>query len=141
MDAQLLIMDPLVAYLGADTNSFRDQDVRRALAPLAAMAERTGAAVVAVRHLNKRNDPNPLYRGGGSIAFTASGRSAMLVAQDPEDPEGRILAGVKNNLAAVPSSLTYRVVPAGSAIRIEWLGISPHSSAPNPRPSKEAARC
>ena len=33
MDAALLIVDPLVAFLGADVNSNRDQDVRRALAP------------------------------------------------------------------------------------------------------------
>src|SRR5690606_26564931 len=29
VDAALVIVDPLMAYLGADTNSYRDQDVRR----------------------------------------------------------------------------------------------------------------
>jgi hypothetical protein len=37
------------------------------------MAERTGAAVVLVRHLNKRTDvSNALYRGGGSIGLSGT---------------------------------------------------------------------
>lgn len=42
--AALLIVDPLMAYLGPGTNSYRDQDVRRALSPLANLAERTRVA-------------------------------------------------------------------------------------------------
>ena len=42
--ARLVVVDPLMAFLSGDTNSHRDQDVRRALAPLAGLAERTGAA-------------------------------------------------------------------------------------------------
>jgi hypothetical protein len=41
--ARLVVVDPLMAFLSGDTNSHRDQDVRRALAPLAGLAERTGA--------------------------------------------------------------------------------------------------
>jgi archaellum biogenesis ATPase FlaH len=128
MSARLVIIDPLVAYLGAQTNSFRDQDVRRALAPLAEMAERRRVAVIAVRHLNKREDAKAIYRGGGSIAFAGAARSALLVASDPQDTEKRVLASVKNNLAAQPASLAYRVVPSGSSIRIEWLGTSSHTA-------------
>jgi hypothetical protein len=35
-----------MAFLSAETNSHRDQDMRRALAPSARVAERTGAAIV-----------------------------------------------------------------------------------------------
>src|SRR5207249_5432167 len=41
VDAKLLVLDPLVATLGAETNSYRDQDIRRTLAPVAALAGRT----------------------------------------------------------------------------------------------------
>ena len=44
--ARLVVVDPLMAFLSANTNSHRDQDVRRALAPLAGLAERTGASRV-----------------------------------------------------------------------------------------------
>jgi hypothetical protein len=52
--AVLVVVDPIMAFLSGDVNSNRDQDVRRALTPLKRMAERTGAAVVLVRHLNRR---------------------------------------------------------------------------------------
>jgi RecA-family ATPase len=99
MKARLVVMDPITAHLGGNTNTHRDQDVRRALYPLAVLAERTGAAVVAVRHLNKAAGTNPLYRGGGSIGIIGAGRSGLLLAKDPDNPDRRVLASTKCNLA------------------------------------------
>jgi hypothetical protein len=81
--ARLVVVDPLMAFLSGSVDSHRDQDVRRALAPLARLAEETGAAVVAVRHLTKTEGSNPLYRGGGSIGIVGAARSALLVAKAP----------------------------------------------------------
>lgn len=129
--AKLIIIDPLTAYLSRETNSWRDQDVRRALAPLAAMAERIGAAILLVRHLNKGESANALYRGGGSIGIIGAARSGLLAAPDPEDETGesRILGVLKANLAVVPLSLRYRVQPEGAAIGISWEGPSGHRAA------------
>lgn len=129
-DAALVIIDPLMAYLGADVNSHRDQDIRRTLAPLSALAERTGAAVLVVRHLNKGSGP-ALYRGGGSIGIIGAARAALLVAPDPEDETRRILAVSKSNLGALPPALAYRVegdVATGAA-RIVWEGATAHTAA------------
>ena len=63
--ARFVVVDPVTSYLGPNVNS--DQGVRRALAPLAAMAGRTEVAVLLVRHLTKGGGSNPLYRGAGSI--------------------------------------------------------------------------
>ncbi|PYT27617.1 MAG: hypothetical protein DMG58_20015 [Acidobacteria bacterium] len=79
VDAKLIIIDPLMAFLASATNSFRDQDIRRALAPLATMSQRTRAAVLVVRHLNKNSEGNALYRGGGSIGIIGAARSGLLV--------------------------------------------------------------
>lgn len=125
--AVLLLIDPLMAFLGGDTNAHKDQDIRRALASLKSMAERTGVAVVLVRHLNKGGGGNPLYRGGGSIGIIGAARSGLIVAQDPNDPEGkrRVLAGSKNNLAQMEESTSFQVVTAvNGAARVEWLGQS-----------------
>jgi hypothetical protein len=100
--ARLVVVDPLMAFLSGDTNSHRDQDVRRALAPLAGLAERTGAAVLVVRHLNKAAANNPLYRGGGSIGIIGAARMAFVVGKDPQDESRRVLASTKNNLAKPP---------------------------------------
>ena len=127
--ATLVVIDPLMAFLGPDVNSHRDQDVRRALALLSGIAERTGCAIVVVRHLNKAAGGNPLYRGGGSIGIIAAARSGLLIAKDPDDPEGerRILASTKSNLGPKPAALAYRLVATGDTSRVDWLGESSHT--------------
>ena len=89
VEAALLVIDPLSAFLGAGVDAHRDANVRQALANVADLAERTGLAVLCVRHLTKGGGSNPLYRGGGSIAFIAAARSGMLLAKDPESGPGR----------------------------------------------------
>lgn len=127
VEAKLVIIDPLMAFLGGDTNAHKDQDIRRALASLKSMAERTGVAVLLVRHLNKGASGNPLYRGGGSIGIIGAARSGLIIASDPNDPDEkrRVLAGSKNNLAEMSNSVMFRVVTAANgAARVEWLGQS-----------------
>ncbi len=122
--AVLVVIDPLMAVLGHDVNAHRDQDVRRALAPLAALAERKCAAVLVVRHLNKAAGSNALYRGGGSIGIAGAARSVLLVARDPDDESRRVLAHVKSNLGPLAPSLGFRLVADASsaAAAVEWTG-------------------
>jgi hypothetical protein len=133
VDAALLIVDPLVAYLPDGVNANRDHDVRRALAPLGDVAERTGAAVVVVRHLRKGAAENPLYRGGGSIGIIGAARAALLVARDPDDDSGqrRILAVTKQNLAPEPPALAFTLeVPEGAEHpHLVWHGTTGHQAA------------
>jgi len=120
--AVLVILDPLMAVLAPDINSFHDQDVRRALTPLAQLAERTGCAVVIVRHLNKGNSENKLYKGGGSIGIIASARVGLMVTPDPDDENKRVLTTVKNNLSKWANPYTYQVVENEHGVPyIQWL--------------------
>jgi hypothetical protein len=128
-DARLVMVDPLAAYLSAAVNSWRDHDARRALRPLADFAEGTGAAVIGNRHLTKGGGGKAIYRGGGSIAFSAAARAEFLIAEDPEDAERRIVAQVKANLAPPQPSMAYRLVATPSGVaRVEWLGTSTHNA-------------
>jgi putative DNA primase/helicase len=121
VDAALVIVDPLMAYLGSETNSYRDQDVRRALRPLAGLAERKGVAVVVIRHLNKAVGGPALYRGGGSIGILAAARIALLVGADPDDEDRRVLVPVKTNISRKPPALAYRLVEdALGTVRVVW---------------------
>jgi hypothetical protein len=129
MKAKLVIIDPLTAYLAAQTNSHRDQDIRRALHPLAILAQQTGAAVLVVRHLNKATGGNPLYRGGGSIGIIGAARSGLLVARDPDNPDRRVLASTKCNLAKLPPSLSFDLSTAeNGALRVGWIGACAHTA-------------
>jgi AAA domain len=128
--AVMLIVDPLMAALGGKVDAHRDQDVRRALALIADMAERTGVAVVVVRHMNKSGGGNPMYRGGGSIGIIGAARSALLFGRHPDDPERRVMARLKGNLAPGYPSLSYTMEGTEIAsedgsivtVRVVWEG-------------------
>lgn len=121
---RLVVVDVLMAYLNVGVDSHRDQDVRGVLHMLATMAERTGACIVLVRHLNKTGGANALYRGGGSIGIVGAARAAFLVGRDPEDEERRVVACTKLNIATEPPALAYRVVSDNrfGCARVEWEG-------------------
>jgi hypothetical protein len=127
VDATVVFMDPLPAYLGERTNSWRDQDVRRALAPLAAMGERTGAAVVPVRHLNKATSVSPLYRGGGSIGIIGAARSGLMVGYVPSAASDgvRFLATSKSNLAPPAPALSWTIEARDGVPLVAWGGEIP----------------
>jgi hypothetical protein len=120
-NVKLIVVDPFMAYLGGELDAHRDQDVRRCLHRLKILAERTGAAVLLVRHLNKLVGGPALYRGGGSIGIIGAARSALLVGKHPANPEQKVLAPVKCNLCRKPSALTYSIetAPNGASV-IGW---------------------
>lgn len=127
VDARLVIVDPLMAALSGDTNSHKDQDVRRALAPLARLAEETGVAVVVVRHLNKSQAGKAIYRGGGSIGIGGAARAVFLAANNPDVEGEHIFAPVKINIAIEPLAMRYRASQADNGtVAVEWLGTSEH---------------
>ncbi len=135
-DAALVIVDPLSAALDEFTDSHKDASVRRVTAQLARVAETTGACVIGIRHLTKGPAANALRAGGGSIAFIAAARVCLLVSLHPDDADKlqherrRVLACVKNNLAAHPPSRMFELwQPEGREhAAIRWLGESPLSA-------------
>ena len=121
-DARFLVLDPVMAFLDASVMANSDQGVRRALAPLARLAVLHRCAVLLVRHLNKHGGTHALYRGGGSIGLLAACRSGWLIGRDPHQPERRVLAQEKNNLAGPQPSLAYELqVHADTPPTIAWL--------------------
>lgn len=118
--ADLVVIDPVAAFLRV--NIHNDQAVRKALSPLIALAEETGAAIVLVRHLTKSGGTNPLYRGAGSIGLIAAARSVLLVATAPSDPNQRIVAQSKSSLAPSAMSLAFQLVSRGDGVVVNWLG-------------------
>ncbi len=118
---RLVILDPIVAYLGAKTDAYRANEVRAILAPLARLADRHGCAVLAVRHLNKSRGSRSIYAGQGSIDFTAAARSVLLAGCGADDDAERALVHIKSNLAAVGPTLAYAIDEQG----FRWAGASP----------------
>jgi hypothetical protein len=136
--AALVIIDPIAAFLSGAVDMHRDQDVRRALAPMVYMAARTGTAVVIVRHMNK-GQGTALYRGSGSIGIVGAARSGLLVAPDPDDDSRRILASSKSNLAKEPDALAYRIVE-DERYGVARVGVGRDEQAQSERPGPAPGR-
>ena len=147
-DAKLCVIDPLAAFLDGSVNSWNNQHVRRALTPLADIAQQTGATILIIDHLNKRSGIPAVHRGSGSIGFDATARSVLLACKHPQEPETFVLSSIKANLCASPPSLSYRTVQADNgALRLEWLGECPYDAdelvtvAFEPAGSRKLANC
>jgi len=125
----LVVIDPLMAYLGRGVNVASDPHVRRALHRLKRLAEETQCALLIIRHLNKAAHLPALYRGGGSIGILGACRLAMVVGQDPADPERRVLAMNKCNLADPPNGLRFHLEKRGAASAVVWDGECDWSAA------------
>lgn len=136
--AALVVLDPVVGHLSGAIDSHKDHSVRRALGPLAMLADRTGAAVVGIGHLNKGASGDVLNRLGGSVGFGAAARSVLLFSDDPDDEESaeRLLAHGKCNVGPHAPTLRFRVesrtvtfdgreIPTSGLV---WLGEDTSSS-------------
>jgi hypothetical protein len=120
--AKLVVIDPIMAFLDRKVDVNTDANVRRALRPLSALAEKHRCVILLVRHLNKSEGPKALYRGGASIAFVAACRLAWLAGRSPKLEGAFVLAQQKNNYAPPQPSLAY-VLPT-DAPRVDWQGPS-----------------
>ena len=129
-DVGLIRIDPISAYLGK-TDSHNNAEVRGVLEPIAEMAERMRIAILSITHFSKTGAATmtkALHRFIGSIAFVGAPRAAFAVIEDSSDTERRLLLHAKNNLAAPPQGLAFRlkqtiVGDLGKGIvasRVEW---------------------
>ena len=117
--ARLIVLDPLQAYLGGDVDMHRANEVRPIMKRVAAMAERTGCAVILIGHMNKAQGLKSGYRGLGSIDFRAAARSVLLVGRSKDDPAVRIVAQDKNSLAPEGRSIMFEL---GADSGFMWQG-------------------
>ena len=128
-EAHLLCIDVLMNHVSGAKDAYSDHQMRRALQPLVDIGQRTGCAMIAVRHLRKEQSGTALTAGGGSIGIAGVARSVLLVEIDPDDANQRIVAVVKNNLAARSASLTFTIESTPNRVsRVKWLGRSDHTA-------------
>ena len=125
-DCKVIIIDPLSAFLGGKIDSHKDSDVRSVLAPLVELAEENQIAIIAIMHLNKNISSKVVYRGMGSIAFTAAARTVWLVSTDPNDPDSkrRLLTPVKHNILIEPTGLAFELVDGKVVFENESITMS-----------------
>ena len=118
-NARLVIIDPIQAYLGADVDMNRANEVRPIFMRLGQVAQRTGCAILLIGHLNKAAGMQSLQRGLGSIDIAAAVRSVMFIGKLKHDPTVRILTHEKSSLAPPGVSLAFSLGDEGG---FRWVG-------------------
>ena len=119
-DAKLLVVDPLLAFFGAERDTNSVSDVADAMYQLKLLAEETGAAILLNTWNSKSGTGKALARLMGSQAFSGVARVAFLIEEHPETPDLLVFACSKMNVAKKPTSQTFRVV--GTRVQSDRFG-------------------
>jgi len=126
-NAKFVVFDPLTAFLDRKVNSNSEQDIRQVATELCKIAERTGVAIIWIRHLNKGDGLSAMNRGIGSVGIGAAARVGFHVGDAPGKPGFKVMACFKNNVAARPVSLEFEVIASSSDPNvpvIRWTALS-----------------
>ena len=116
---RLVIIDPMQAFIGADVDMNRANEVRPVFRKLGMIAEQTGCAIVLIGHLNKSSGTQSTYRGLGSIDIMAAVRSLIFIGKVKKDPTTRVLLHEKSSLAPPGETLAFKL---GDDDGFRWVG-------------------
>lgn len=117
--ARLVIINPLQAFLGANVDMNRANEVRPIFRRLADVAQTTNCAIVMIGHLNKAVGSQSTYRGLGSIDITAVVRSLLFIGKVRTDPTTWVIVHEKSSLAPPGQSLAFSL---GDEKGFPWIG-------------------
>jgi putative DNA primase/helicase len=111
-DVQFVMIDPITAYLGDKLDTHQTAAVRSVMAMCDRFGHKYNVAVFGVTHPPKSvQGSKAIHAVTGSLAFVAAARIVLLAIKEDEEPDGRkLLLPVKNNIAARPDGLAYRLV-------------------------------
>lgn len=115
---RMLVIDPIQAYLGSDSDLQIAGRARKLMHRLGLWAATYDCAIVLIGHLNKREGTKDLYRSLGSIDVIAAARSVLQVERDAIDPDIRYVHQIKNSLAPTGAGISFEI-RADSGFR--WL--------------------
>jgi hypothetical protein len=111
-DVVLVIVDPIMAFIGSRTDTNNDASVRDALMPLKKLAQELGFAVILNTHQKKQSE-DFLTGAMGSTAFTAIARATFACAADPKDKSRILFMSSGTNLSrGRPATLAYSLCEA-----------------------------
>ena len=116
---QLVIIDPVQAFIGADVDINRANEVRPVFRKLGMIAEKTSCAIVLIGHLNKSSGTQSTYRGLGSIDIMAAVRSLIFIGKVRKDPTTRVLIHEKSSLAPPGETMAFKL---GDEEGFRWVG-------------------
>ena len=125
---RLVVIDPMKAYLGSDSDLQIAGRARRLMQRLGMWASMYDCAIVLIGHLNKKEGTKGLYRSLCSIDVVAAARSVLQVERDAEKSDIRIVRQIKNSLAPSDGEIKFSITAEQG---FKWLEceIKPDPSA------------
>lgn len=117
---KLLVLDPIQAFLGANIDMHRANEVRPLMTNLLSLSIQYECAVICVRHWTKAIGGRARHRGQGNVDFAAAARSQLSVGESPHEAGMRIMAQAKASLAGLGTSIVFAISDQG----LEWCGTS-----------------
>ena len=122
--AALVVIDPMMAFFPPDVSANNDQCIRTALLPLAALA-------AAHRRVHPAGPAPAEGRRGrarlprvGQHRHPGRGRTGLMIARHPDDPDLRVLALSKTNIGPPGQSLGFRLgrLESTGQTYVHWTG-------------------
>lgn len=111
---KLIVLDPVMGYCGRGDGT-GVSSIHAMLAPVAALAARTGVTILGTIHL-RGGSGKSVYRAAGNPAFTTAARAVFGLSRDPDTPGKRLMMPVKLNLAPDGAGLSYRIEDGGKLV-------------------------
>jgi hypothetical protein len=123
-DYTLVVIDTLFGVVPTTADTNKPNDMRAILNKLSILAADHDLVMLVIRHWTKGDRGKALYRGGGSIDIIGVARSALAVAQHPDDEALRVVAHVKHNLSERGVSQLYEIKVVEDELRpiLIWRG-------------------
>lgn len=115
---KLVVIDPIQAYLGSDSDLQIAGRARKLMQRLGMWASVYDCAIVLIGHLNKKEGTKGLYRSLGSIDVVAAARSVLQVERDPKNTDVRIVRQIKNSLAPSDGEIKFSITAEQG---FQWL--------------------
>ena len=115
---RLVVIDPIQAYLGSDSDLQIAGRARKLMQRLGMWASVYDCAIVLIGHLNKKEETKGLYRSLGSIDVVAAARSVLQVERDQKDTDIRIVRQIKNSLAPSDGEIRFSIT---AEMGFQWL--------------------
>lgn len=127
IEAVMVIFDPFQAFLGADVDMFRANEIRPELSKLFEMCERNDCACAIIAHMSKGSrDNSAVNRALGSVDIPAAMRSIIQIIRNPDNEDECIAVHIKSSNAPKGRSIAYQIGERGG---VTWNGFHPMTEA------------
>lgn len=106
---KLVIIDPYTSYMG-NMDSNDNIKTRNFLLPIAETAKKFGVAIIAITHLNKKEDCSAAARVIGSVGQQNVARQVWMMIEDKKNELRRYIVWLKGNYAPKWPGLAYNIL-------------------------------